>query len=80
MADIKQGLYITEMIGMGVNGVTGDYSRGAAGYMIRDGALAEPVAEVTVAGNLSKCSPTWWPPRIWYSGAAPTRRRCGSTG
>jgi PmbA protein len=40
------------MIGMGVNGVTGDYSRGAAGFMIRDGALAEPVAEVTVAGNL----------------------------
>ena len=52
MADIKEGLYITEMIGMGVNGVTGDYSRGAAGFMIRDGALAEPVAEVTVAGNL----------------------------
>ena len=53
MADIKEGFYITEMIGMGVNGVTGDYSRGAAGYMIRDGALAEPVAEVTVAGNLT---------------------------
>jgi PmbA protein len=52
MADIKEGLYITEMIGMGVNGVTGDYSRGAAGFMIRDGALAEPVAEVTVAGTL----------------------------
>ena len=52
MADIKEGLYITEMIGMGVNGVTGDYSRGAAGFMIRDGALAEPVAELTVAGNL----------------------------
>ncbi|MDR3529955.1 MAG: TldD/PmbA family protein, partial [Rhodopila sp.] len=52
MADIKEGLYITEMIGMGVNGVTGDYSRGAAGFMIRDGVLAEPVAEVTVAGNL----------------------------
>ena len=52
MADIKEGLYITEMIGMGVNGVTGDYSRGAAGFMIRDGALAEPVAEVTVASNL----------------------------
>jgi PmbA protein len=52
MADIKEGIYITELIGMGVNGVTGDYSRGAAGFMIRDGALAEPVAEVTVAGNL----------------------------
>jgi PmbA protein len=54
MADIQEGLYITEMIGMGVNGVTGDYSRGAAGFMIRDGALAEPVAEVTVAGNLTE--------------------------
>ena len=40
------------LIGMGVNGVTGDYSRGAAGFMIRDGQLAEPVAEVTIAGNL----------------------------
>jgi PmbA protein len=52
MADIKLGFYVTELIGMGINGVTGDYSRGAAGFMIRDGALAEPVAEVTVAGNL----------------------------
>lgn len=52
MADIKEGLYVTEMIGMGVNGITGDYSRGAAGFMIRDGVLAEPVAEVTIAGRL----------------------------
>ncbi len=52
MADIKEGLYITELIGMGVNGVTGDYSRGAAGFMIRDGSIAEPVAEITVAGHL----------------------------
>ena len=52
MADIKLGLYITELIGMGVNGVTGDYSRGAAGFMIRDGKLAEPAAEITVAGHL----------------------------
>ncbi len=37
---------------MGVNGITGDYSRGAAGFMIRDGAIAEPVAEITIAGNL----------------------------
>ena len=54
MADIKEGLYITELIGMGVNGVTGDYSRGVAGFMIRDGALAEPVAEITVAGTLQE--------------------------
>jgi PmbA protein len=52
MADIKLGVYLTELIGMGVNGLTGDYSRGAAGFMIRDGALAEPVAEITVAGTL----------------------------
>ncbi|GGC32388.1 modulator protein [Siccirubricoccus deserti] len=52
MADIREGLYVTELIGMGVNGVTGDYSRGAAGFMIRDGALAEPVSELTIAGNV----------------------------
>lgn len=52
MADIKLGLYVIELIGMGVNGITGDYSRGAAGFMIRDGAIAEPVAELTIAGNL----------------------------
>jgi PmbA protein len=52
MADIAEGLFVTEMIGMGVNMVTGDYSRGAAGFMIRNGALAEPVSEITVAGNL----------------------------
>jgi len=54
MADIREGLYVTEMIGMGVNQVTGDYSRGAAGFMIRDGALAEPVSGITIAGNLAE--------------------------
>ena len=52
MADIAEGLYVNEMIGMGVNGLTGDYSRGAAGFIIRNGELAEPVAEITIAGNL----------------------------
>jgi len=52
MSDIVEGIYITELIGMGINSITGDYSRGAAGFMIRDGALAEPVAEITIAGNL----------------------------
>lgn len=51
MADIVEGLYITEMMGGGVNGITGDYSRGATGFMIRDGKLAEPVAEFTIAGH-----------------------------
>ncbi|MSP01148.1 MAG: TldD/PmbA family protein [Acetobacteraceae bacterium] len=54
MADIELGLYVTELIGMGVNGVTGDYSRGAAGFLIRNGELAEPVAEITVAGHLTE--------------------------
>lgn len=52
MAGIVTGLYVTELIGMGVNGVTGDYSRGASGFIIRDGVLAEPVSEITIAGNL----------------------------
>jgi len=52
MADVKLGLLVTELIGQGVNPVTGDYSRGASGFVIRDGALAEPVAEITIAGNL----------------------------
>jgi len=52
IADIKQGFYVTELMGMGVNPVTGDYSRGAAGFWIENGKIAYPVAEVTVAGNL----------------------------
>ena len=52
MVDVKEGFYVTELIGMGVNGVTGDYSRGAAGFWIVNGELAYPVSEVTIAGNL----------------------------
>lgn len=52
ISDIPEGFYITELFGMGVNGVTGDYSRGAAGFWISGGELAYPVSEVTVAGNL----------------------------
>ena len=52
MADITSGLYVTELIGFGVNGVTGDYSRGAAGYWIENGKIAFPVSELTIAGNL----------------------------
>ncbi|WP_116091236.1 TldD/PmbA family protein [Sphingomonas crusticola] len=53
IADIKLGVFVTELIGQGVNGITGDYSRGASGFAIRDGQLAEPVAEITIAGNLA---------------------------
>ena len=53
IADIESGMYVTELIGMGVNGVTGDYSRGAAGYWIDKGEIAWPVSELTVAGNLN---------------------------
>ncbi|MBL8707632.1 MAG: TldD/PmbA family protein [Rhodospirillaceae bacterium] len=49
---VKEGIYVTELIGSGVNGVTGDYSRGAAGFWIENGELAYPVSEVTIAGNL----------------------------
>lgn len=52
MADITYGIYVNELIGMGVNGLTGDYSRGASGFLIVDGEIAGPVAEVTIAGNL----------------------------
>ncbi len=52
IGDIKHGVYITELIGMGVNGVTGDYSRGASGFLIEDGEVTTPVAEFTIAGNL----------------------------
>lgn len=52
MRDIKRGLYVIELIGQGVNPVTGDYSRGASGFIIEDGEIAAPVAEITIAGNL----------------------------
>ncbi len=52
MADIKNGIYVTDLIGMGVNGLTGDYSRGASGFVIENGEMKGPVAEVTIAGNL----------------------------
>jgi PmbA protein len=61
MADIKLGLYVNELIGMGVNGLTGDYSRGAAGFMIRDGVLAEPVSEITIASTLQEMFATLTP-------------------
>jgi PmbA protein len=54
IADIEDGFYVTDMIGMGVNLVTGDYSRGASGFWIEHGERTYPVSEVTIAGHLSE--------------------------
>ncbi|HKE62688.1 MAG TPA: metallopeptidase TldD-related protein [Nitrospira sp.] len=51
---VKDGLYVTELIGFGINMVTGDYSRGAGGFWIENGELAYPVEEITIAGNLKQ--------------------------
>lgn len=50
--DMGRGLYVTDLIGHGVNGVTGDYSRGAAGFWVENGEIAYPVSEITIASNL----------------------------
>jgi PmbA protein len=52
MRELGTGLLVTELMGQGVNGVTGDYSRGASGYWVENGAIAYPVHEITIAGNL----------------------------
>ena len=52
LASVPEAVLIIELIGQGVNGVTGDYSRGAVGFMVRNGEIAEPVAEITIASNL----------------------------
>jgi PmbA protein len=54
LEDTKHGLYVTGMMGFGFNSVTGDFSRGASGFLIRDGELAEPVSEVTISLNLDE--------------------------
>jgi len=82
IADIKAGLYVTELIGFGVNGVTGDYSRGAAGFWIENGKLAWPVSGVTVAGNLKDMFPNLTPANdLVFKGSvnAPTVRIDGMT-
>ena len=54
LAQMGEGLYVTELMGQGVNGVTGDYSRGAAGFWVSGGQLTHAVHEVTIAGNLQQ--------------------------
>ncbi len=82
IGEIKEGFYVTQMMGMGVNGVTGDYSRGASGFWIEDGQLAYPVSEVTVAGNLKDMFLTLEPANdleFRYGVDAPTVRIDGMT-
>ena len=52
LTQMGSGLLITELMGFGINGVTGDYSRGASGFWVENGEIAYPVEEITVAGNL----------------------------
>lgn len=54
LRDLHSGLLVTELMGMGINPVTGDYSRGAAGFWVSDGTVQFPVQEITVAGNLQE--------------------------
>lgn len=61
LRDTGRGVYVTELIGHGVNLVTGDYSRGAAGFLIENGELGAPVSEITLAGNLSEMFATLTP-------------------
>ncbi len=82
MADIKSGFYITELIGFGINGLTGDYSRGASGFWIENGEIAYPVSEVTVASNLKQMYANLTPAddlEFQYGTNAPTLRIEGMT-
>ena len=82
LAGVEAGFYVTEMMGMGVNGVTGDYSRGAAGFWIENGELADPVSEVTLAGNLKEMFANLTPAddlEFLYGTNAPTLRIDGMT-
>jgi PmbA protein len=82
LKDVPRGFYVTEMMGSAVNGVTGDYSRGAAGYWIENGALAYPVSEVTIAGNLMEMFKAITPAddlEFRYGVNAPTLRIDGMT-
>jgi PmbA protein len=82
IADIAEGFYVTDLIGMGVNLVTGDYSRGASGFWIRNGVRDFPVSEVTIAGHLNEIFRTMRPANdltFRYGTNAPTVRLEGLT-
>ena len=82
IADIKQGFYVTALIGSGVNGVTGDYSRGASGFWIENGEITYPVSEITIAGHLIEMFKSLTPANdlsFRYATNAPTVRIEGLT-
>jgi PmbA protein len=82
IADIAEGLYVTELIGMGANMVTGDYSRGASGFWIEHGELTYAVSEITIAGHLNDIFRTLTPANdlvFRYGVNAPTVRLEGLT-
>jgi PmbA protein len=82
IADLKEGFYVTDLIGMGVNMVTGDYSRGASGFWIENGTCSYPVSEVTIAGHLFDMFRTLTPANdltFRYGTNAPTTRVEGLT-
>jgi PmbA protein len=77
MADIEEGIYVTDLIGHGVNALTGDYSRGASGFRIVKGQVAEPVSGFTIAGNLLDMFAALTPAddlEFWRSVNVPTLR------
>jgi PmbA protein len=82
IADIEDGFYVTDLIGMGANMVTGDYSRGASGFWIENGVRTYPVSEVTIAGNMSEMFATLTPANdltFRFGTNAPTLRIEGLT-
>jgi PmbA protein len=82
LRDIEEGLYVIQMLGMGVNYVTGDYSRGATGFWIENGEIGWPVSEVTIAGNLAEMFARLTPAddlEFRYGIDAPTLRIDGMT-
>jgi PmbA protein len=82
IGDIAQGFYVTDLIGSGVNGVTGDYSRGASGFWIENGKITYPVSEVTIAGHLFEIFKSMVPAndlQFRYGINAPTLRIEGLT-
>lgn len=82
MQGIKRGIYVTELIGMGVNPVTGDYSRGASGFLIENGAVTRAVTEITIAGTLKEMFAALVPANdleFRYAINAPTLRIDGMT-